>query len=194
MPWDGKSAVPLIFAKNRRTLSAITNPALTQPYGHTYYNGSAHRLGRDTTWKPPVIGISPPPILCERPAFWRFVNVICHSLSHFFDFVNIYSLLFILYFLHIPFFFVILEQELFLLLFFHWFSRFYWLFFIFLHILLMSRQRGSPNLFYWKVKQGDYEMYHPNQSPSARRAGEDFLRRMAQADTPCPMQSFPAFQ
>ena len=37
-------------------------------------------------------------------------------------------------------------------------------------------------------------MYHPNQSPSARRAGEDFLRRMAQADTPCPMQSFPAFQ
>ena len=25
-------------------------------------------------------------------------------------------------------------------------------------------------------------MYHPNQSPSARRAGEDFLRRMAQTD------------
>ena len=37
-------------------------------------------------------------------------------------------------------------------------------------------------------------MYHPNQSPSARRAGEDFLRRMAQADSPCPMQSAPVFQ
>ena len=37
-------------------------------------------------------------------------------------------------------------------------------------------------------------MYHPNQSPSARRAGEDYLRRMTQVETPCPLQrSVPVF-
>ena len=37
-------------------------------------------------------------------------------------------------------------------------------------------------------------MYHPNQSPSARRAGEDFLRRMAQNDVQNQKQSAPVFQ
>lgn len=36
-------------------------------------------------------------------------------------------------------------------------------------------------------------MYHPNQSPSARRAGEEFLRRMTQNDLQ-KQESTPVFQ